>query len=279
MAFLSGQTGVDIFLLLSGYGLGKSLSRPWNIFLMRRLISVLPPYYICLFILFFIGIPRGGSIPDLLLHIFCLHGATHYFFGFDNAFWYMGLIIPVYILFTFTLRIGYPFIFIFLLIFIFFIMSLIFHNNETISAHLVMRIPAIILGYLCAIKIHIKNLLSSIIFFVLFYTLLNTRLFRIEITNIGFAIFYMILTYFLCHTNIFCKFFSHLGKISFPLYLVHDPIAIYFSNRFSVTQSNLGSIHVLEFLFITPFVIYCTSNLLYIFNNYIYDTLLRFFLN
>lgn len=86
-----GPFGVDIFFLLSGYGLYLSASkttRPGWLFLIKRLVNVYIPYLVIVFIVMLIN----GEWKDITVSS-CLD----YFIGAD--YWYIEVLLIIYVLF------------------------------------------------------------------------------------------------------------------------------------------------------------------------------------
>lgn len=86
-----GPFGVDIFFLLSGYGLYISASkttRPSWLFLIKRLLNVYMPYLVIVFVIMLIN----GEWKDITISS-CLD----YFIGAD--YWYIEVLLIIYVLF------------------------------------------------------------------------------------------------------------------------------------------------------------------------------------
>lgn len=114
-----GFAGVNVFLLLSGFGLTLSMSKvyknsaidwnklPWKKFFARRLLRIYPLYIIA-HILFFITGALLNKYADMPLDIGFFLSITglrvffpKYFWYGPDAFWFVGLIIQFYFLFPF----------------------------------------------------------------------------------------------------------------------------------------------------------------------------------
>ena len=112
-----GFAGVNVFLLASGFGLAFSMTRnqikyslpwsklSWQNFFIRRL-SRIYPLYIFAHILFFLLGAAVGKYADMPLDIGFLLSITglrvffpKYFWYGPDAFWFIGLILQLYILF------------------------------------------------------------------------------------------------------------------------------------------------------------------------------------
>ncbi|MBI5766612.1 MAG: acyltransferase [Verrucomicrobia bacterium] len=103
------QAGVDTFLILSGFGLTVSpMSGGFREFFARRLFRLLPAYWLVLVavvLLNLIAFHSRISWPDVGLHLVCAHllGGEHPAFALVTAWWFMGLIVPLYVVY-FPLR-------------------------------------------------------------------------------------------------------------------------------------------------------------------------------
>jgi peptidoglycan/LPS O-acetylase OafA/YrhL len=102
-----GELGVDVFVLLSGAALAFS-HRPGEnawVFLWRRLGRLLPAYWIALTIFWQGGITwlnRIHTPTDVWSHYLCLHPwwGDKYFLGFADSFWFLGMIVPLYVVYA-----------------------------------------------------------------------------------------------------------------------------------------------------------------------------------
>lgn len=106
---LNAQAGVDAFLLISGFGLAYGLRpEPWHAFLGRRLLKLLPAYWLVLALCVGFELWRGQVVPlgRLALQVACLHLAAGdpHGFAINDSFWFMGLIVPLYAWFALIRR-------------------------------------------------------------------------------------------------------------------------------------------------------------------------------
>ncbi len=107
---LQGQVGVDLFLLLSGWGLGRSVTPATRAgpFVVRRIWKVLPAYWLAVG-LFGVVKPlllgRPLDARNLLVHLAGLQAFAPpaYFFGFNPSFWFISILLLTYPL-AFLLR-------------------------------------------------------------------------------------------------------------------------------------------------------------------------------
>ena len=98
--FVQCESGVDLFLLLSGFGLYYSLDKSFNLkgFYKKRFIRVFPEYLIALLIAAFLW--EDGMVP------FLLRLCTLKFWVFKElTFWYIALISVLYLIFPVIYRI------------------------------------------------------------------------------------------------------------------------------------------------------------------------------
>lgn len=105
-----GQIGVDIFLLLSGWMIGRSLKPTTTLadFFRRRIWRIVPAYWValgllCLFRQMTSRVPFDW--PDFIAHAFGLQifGPSKWFFSFNSSFWFISLLLFTYPL-AFVLR-------------------------------------------------------------------------------------------------------------------------------------------------------------------------------
>lgn len=112
-----GFSGVNVFILLSGFGLTFSMActqikssmtwieLPWQKFFIRRLLRIYPLYIFCHILFFLIGASVGkyADMPldtGFLLSIIGLRVFfPNYFWYGPDAFWFIGLILQLYLLF------------------------------------------------------------------------------------------------------------------------------------------------------------------------------------
>lgn len=97
-----GNTGVDIFLLLSGFGLYYSMEKNGDIlsFYKKRALRVLPAA-LAVSIIFNALIPHPGGIAEYLSKAFLIS----FFIDGDTTFWYISMILLLYLLFPVIFRV------------------------------------------------------------------------------------------------------------------------------------------------------------------------------
>lgn len=121
--FDAGADGVILFNILSGFLLALPYlgleRRPFPgsaLFLRRRLLRIIPPYYIGLALLSLgniavFSIPVGSAVKTLLIHALFLNSFSSEMLNTNfSAFWYLGMLAQFYLLFPlvlqFFLRVG-----------------------------------------------------------------------------------------------------------------------------------------------------------------------------
>ena len=96
-----GHSGVDIFLVLSGFGLSWGLrEESGGRFLTRRLAAILPRYWLAL-ALVVLGngwvLGHWESAKDIILHALALHALDRdAFYAINISWWFMAAIVPLY---------------------------------------------------------------------------------------------------------------------------------------------------------------------------------------
>ncbi len=102
---LHGETGVDVFLIVSGFILAlNSATMPAATFLRRRFFRIYPAYWLALAIFLPINAHLYADHKpaiDIALHIVGLHGFSTpaYFSDIEDALWFISLIVLVYLVF------------------------------------------------------------------------------------------------------------------------------------------------------------------------------------
>lgn len=98
-----GQIGVDIFLVLSGWMIGRSLKPETTLadFFRRRVWRVVPAYWTALAALSVVKLLTSHAPfdwSDFIAHIFGLQifGPAEWFFGINPSFWFISLLLLTY---------------------------------------------------------------------------------------------------------------------------------------------------------------------------------------
>jgi peptidoglycan/LPS O-acetylase OafA/YrhL len=102
---IHGETGVDIFLMISGYILAVyCVDTPTKVFLRRRFFRIFPAYWFALALFvsleaYFSGVRH--SLLDLGLHVVGLHGFARgrFLWGINDSFWFISIIVFCYCIF------------------------------------------------------------------------------------------------------------------------------------------------------------------------------------
>ena len=108
---VQGQLGVDIFLILSGItlALGPAVREPLGIFFRRRFFRIFPAYWLALALFLALDYRFRGIVHPasrVWLHLAGLHAFSHEsdFWGINDSFWFIALIVPLYATFAFARR-------------------------------------------------------------------------------------------------------------------------------------------------------------------------------
>jgi len=257
-----GSLGVAIFFLISGYVICKSLdNEPWRQFLIRRVFRIFP---VVLAGVFFTGavtalylLPTHLKSPDsfasLLSSSFILNGFIHKFDAVP-VLWSLEIEIFFYSLmallriFRWTNSRG-------LLVFSGICVSFTYFTNSSqvhgllgpsTSAVLIhlsfisLHLPYLIIGSIIyRVSNHAKgdhvvgSLATSILIFVIGYFIyqdLHGNSGGVDVTNGAWALAIFTFFMFAHFSNIVKRILSTLADISFPLYVIHIPLAWIFMN-------------------------------------------------
>ena len=293
-----GFSGVNVFLLLSGFGLTLSMLKfysksntnwknlPWKQFFIRRFLRIYPLYIFCHILFFIMGI-FVGKYSHMPLNIGFFYSITglrvffpQYFWYGPNAFWFIGLIIQLYLLFPFLffllVKLGkYKFIIITCLICI---VSRLITANSEYSYDFMRGLAPNRLGEFCLgmtvayfisiekiPKIHIFTQKASRIIMLLVIILAGAliyfqpeSLFRTACIDLVLAITsFSILALIAELCNQISYIFNSLvflGGISYSFYLLHSPpIRPAFATFKLIGIENLWLITVIYLLIITFF--------------------------
>jgi exopolysaccharide production protein ExoZ len=102
---IHGESGVDIFLMISGYVLALScVDLPAAVFLRRRFLRIFPAYWVALILFVFLQVQltqQPCTWTDFILHFLGLHSfsRTKYLFGINQSFWFVSIILFLYVVF------------------------------------------------------------------------------------------------------------------------------------------------------------------------------------
>lgn len=293
------NVGVQIFLFMSGFLMAKDYIANSIIFLKKRLLKILTPYYILLAITFIVYSMFNIDINlnNILTYIFCLQGITYKNIipGLEHL-WFMSIIIISYLL-TLILnsqrekiingKCGYVVLISFL------ILTQIIVDFSSLPTAFGARIGAFILGYFiaCKYKYTISNKLLKNISILTIITLLIRIYFTYidmieyhEFNNIFnkyfvnwqhtlLGCFIFITLYYLFNLNQFfyekkINVLNFISEYSYEIFLVHQVIIIGPLSILFLTNSLIVNI-VLIFIIVTivAVIIYELSRYLKNFKN------------
>lgn len=241
---MHGDVGVDVFVLLSGAALTLS-HRPEegaSRFLGRRLARLLPAYWIALTLFWQAGVHllgRAYTSTDVWSHYLCIHPwwGDKYILGFNDSFWFLGLIVPLYAVYALLRRwfdrmdivVGAGLILSFFLTYY----SAKIANQPALFVHLGLRPPIFFIGLLFgrllrdgAVKLPLTAWIGLGVLLTWYGNLLTGLLVGYNIA--GFAVFF---AYWALRANApaaggrwLCRGLAALGLISYEIFLLHQPL-------------------------------------------------------
>lgn len=232
-----GWAGVDIFLLLSGLGIGLSLQKKPSFitFFKRRLDRIYISYIICISLLHILV--YKFNFFNFLLDVSTLGYWIPYQNNFFTSFWYINAILVLYIISypLFCIIKKYPIIF----FIIFSTTSLILYFSTNYAEFFFARIPIYFLGLLLSLyryynfpkKVIILIILFSLATFI-FLCFLTTQIGGKYVSDLKLKIplfFFITPGIIILLTKFFdtfkqkyiTKIFFYFGSISLEFYLVH----------------------------------------------------------
>ena len=241
---LHGELGVDIFVLLSGAALAFS-HRPaegTGTFLWRRLVRLLPVYWIALTLFWQGGVHLLGRVHqpvEIISHYLCIHPwwGDQYLLSICDSFWFLGLIIPLYVVYAVLRRfmdrldivLGGGLIFSFGLV-----CWIFFHLGQpALFVHLGLRPPIFFAGIVFGVLLRdgVARLpLSAWLAVGVLLTFYGMFFYGILIgyTIAGFSVF---AAYFIARANavaagrrFLCRGLAWLGVYSYEIFLLHQPL-------------------------------------------------------
>lgn len=225
-----GYAGVEIFMLVSGYGLYCSLENDNNLvyFYKKRFFRIFPIYYL-------VGIVDSIIVfHDNLLEYFFRYSTIGFWINSYYADWYIPTIICLYLIAPFIKQLydnNKKYLCILVALLLIFIAFTFADTIDRAHFFTIYRVPAFIFGMFCAYWV--KYNMSSIFYYIT--TIIGLPIFFYLYThypvvyNFRFFSFLFLmpsivisLILFIRYTNI--KFFSHtlseMGKASLEIYLV-----------------------------------------------------------
>ena len=110
--FRHGYLGVDVFLMLSSFGLCFSFEKKQNIlaFYKKRVLRIIPLWWSLLTILLLVSILEGGNYPQSIMQYICYYSGVGWWFfhnepvGIYYYEWYIPTLLLFYALFPFLYR-------------------------------------------------------------------------------------------------------------------------------------------------------------------------------
>jgi peptidoglycan/LPS O-acetylase OafA/YrhL len=253
---MHGDEGVDIFLMLSGFGLTLSMyDESFLSFFKRRLLKLVPSYWLSLlivvFLSHFLAKDTVHGIKDILYHVLFLHiFSPKYLFSINMSWWFMGIIFPLYALFYLLkplIKKGLSgLIFIIGISLTLIGIALVYHYSPIPAQNVyyqycLPRIISFFIGIVAGIYwkgtnkggINLFLLSLSVLFYFYFSVLFDTAF-------LTYPIYGLIVAggaYFLIKSSpLLNNFFHWLGYYSYEIYLLHQPFIwyynLYFVNKF-----------------------------------------------
>ena len=297
-----GYGGVDIFLLLSGFGLSFSLSKP-NISLSQyyksRACRILPEFWVYLLITFIVsGEYTVSSFESLALKATTI---GLWIPGVPFELWYISCIVVFYALFPFFFRrlkanmykatfegivVGL------LLTLIYALVMLLAFHNENIGGHMIMaisRIPIFVIGALLGLiakkGVKIQKSRSLVVlamsafaigFLSLFYFMLFLKpylwtcaLHWLPFILITPTLCILLAVFFEKLPMAIEKVLGFVGLMSYELYIVH---CYFFKNYSDVITHQYNESMTNIILVVTSFIV---AYLFYLFNRFILQRMLK----
>lgn len=225
LVFSNGHLGVNVFFLLSAYGLCFSYNRnSLKKFYFNRIVRIWPIFPVALIARYIVNdIP----VQDALLRFFSEISGIFLFQVKRDFFWYMGVLTFMYLFFPFFYELFYKLKNYKVAIFLSFcILSqiLIMHDfgHNDIYLHTITRIPIIYLGFLTYFCVIEKDLSK------LYLTYGFSALLSLTQINYMTCLFLPAAMFVISNSKVrpFDKLISFLGKHSLEIYLGHT-FAVY----------------------------------------------------
>jgi peptidoglycan/LPS O-acetylase OafA/YrhL len=179
------ETGVDIFVILSGIGLTLgSSSEGTGRFLLRRFWRIYPTYWIALTASLIAAAHFRGdhfTTPDIVLHFLGIHAwfGDVYAMSISDAFWFITLIVSLYLIYAPLRRLAGRADLLLLagsVISLVPILIYFYWGQSAVFSHMALRIPGFFVGLLIGTLLKEGTLVipmsaaTGAAFFLLFYT-------------------------------------------------------------------------------------------------------------
>lgn len=253
--------GVDIFLILSGFGLAASMLKNKQTvaeFYVKRFKKLYVPMWIALifgFTLCYFLLDRSYSLQYILQSAAGLFTSASAFQDVNSPLWYFTFILLYYLLFPFIFSRRFPWltsILFFVLGYVFISQKIAFFGNVVglYRLHIAAFPVGILLAWFAVGKDTLQNILSTwskslqktvamsiimrVIYIGILVFLLNTIFYYVVNSGVGqgwkIVSFYSMLTalltiLFVIIKNFKIRLFSLFGNYSYEIYLTHWPIA------------------------------------------------------
>jgi peptidoglycan/LPS O-acetylase OafA/YrhL len=241
--FLHGDVGVDLFVILSGVGLALSPRvEPARAFLTRRLLRILPAYWIVLTLFLAANmhfLQLNYSAFNIVVHYLGIHAWFGDFIGFavNDSFWFVTLIVSLYLVYAlFRPILGRPD----LVILWGGILSAIVAYGYFLTGqsgcfgHIGLRIPGFFGGLLLGallrdgrLAIPLSPATAGGLVAMIYVPYTHGIVFYSELTALALGLGYIFLwrkrapSSFVMPTARFLRFF---GKYSLEIFLIHQPL-------------------------------------------------------
>lgn len=110
--FRNGYLGVDVFLMLSSFGLCFSFEKEQNTsaFYKKRVLRIIPLWWLLLTVLLLVNMLEGGNYPHSILQYLCYYSGAGWWFFHNEPFgiyyyeWYVPTLLLFYVMFPFFYR-------------------------------------------------------------------------------------------------------------------------------------------------------------------------------
>jgi len=247
-----GWVGVELFLVISGFlihliYLQHATDFKWKAFFSKRFWRIYPPYLLVLSFLFMnnINVTKSGII-DFFAHAFLVHNLSEAtYFSFNPSFWSIALeaqlylIYPIYIVFLKYFGSTKTTIILLLTSIVYCIVAYVFglyifsFSSSVINYWFIWAAGAFLADRYHQNKRFFKNPLRWFLaFYLLFFIFKLFNFFTLiaaTLTCVAFVEFvlYSNFAHKLKISKISCQFLSHIGLMSYSIYLIHQP---YLSN-------------------------------------------------
>ena len=154
--FGNGFLGVEIFIILSAFGLCFSLSKDDNYkrFIQKRILRIFPTWWILISVLLIISIIHGKEHPQTLFQYICYYsGLGWWFFSHETPHvywseWYVPTILVLYLVIPYIYKLNNKALFINFILFLLGGGLLTHYEIASSLAITYVRIPALIYGVL-----------------------------------------------------------------------------------------------------------------------------------